>query len=133
MFIAWSGIIALSWIGALVAGVPFRPTAVPNFVVVSLVGAPFFPAMFWLKLHGQVRPWERMGVVMFPAICGGMMPALAGSVPALRTWLLSPIGLAVALTALAASLLLYRAALFNFYRRGDLLQRAKSRSNFSLV
>ena len=127
------GIVTLSWIGALVAGVPFRPTVAPDFVVVSLALAPLLPAMFWMKLRMQVRPWERQLFALFFPACIVMMNKFVVWVPADRAWLLSPIGLAIALTAFAASLLLYRAALFKFYRRGDLLQRQKSGANFRLV
>ena len=128
-----SVIVALSWIGARLAGVPFHPTTAPDFLIEMIAFAPFLPALLWRRVCLQVRPWSQAEPAT-PLWLGCAMGAFYVSVyPASRAWLLSPLGLLVALTATGVSLFLYRRALLNLYRCCDLLQRTSSRTNFSLV
>lgn len=126
LFAVFTSIIALSWFSAWQAGWPFRPTTVPDFVVVFLSLAPLIPFLQWLKLRAlfsaKKHPMDGT-VYMIIYLLGG---ALFMFVTRSRNWLLSPEGLTVIAIALAASLYAYRAALFRFYRRGDLLQRQPS-------
>jgi len=133
LFVGLSVVVALSWIGARLAGVPFRPATAPDFLVEIIALAPFFPALLWRRVCLQVRPWSQAEPAT-PLWTGGAMGALFISTsPGCRAWLLSPTGLAFALTASAIGLLLYRRALLNFYRCDDLLQRETSPRNPSLA
>ena len=129
LFVGLSVVVALSWIGARLAGVPFRPATAPDFLVEIIALAPFFPALLWRRVCLQVRPWSQSEPAT-PLWTGSAMGALFISTsPGCRAWLLSPTGLACALTASAIGLFLYRRALLNFYRCDDLLQRETSPRN----
>lgn len=123
----FTSVIALSWVSAWLAGLPFQPTAVPDFVVVFLSLAPLIPFLQWLKLRAQFsskfHPTDGT-IYMMIYVTGG---AIFIFITSWRSWLLSPAGLTITAIAFAISLCAYRVALFHIYRRGDLLQRKSSR------
>lgn len=120
----FGGIIALSWLNCWLAGWPFRPTAVPDFVVVLISLAPLISFVHWLRFRAQLsaKRYPLDGTIyMLIYLLGGMIFMLMNT---WRPWLLSPTGLITFGIAFVASLFAYRTTVFHAYCRSDLIRRS---------
>ena len=126
--LAGSGsLVAISWCGARLAGIPFQPSITPDFVVEIIALTPLIPGMLWVSIFSRIRSQKMQLADMTLWIGALTLAATFSSNAKWRNELLSPAGLTTTALLLAASLYLYRAALLHLYRHGDLLRRKSSR------
>jgi hypothetical protein len=126
-------LVALAWIGAWWAGIPFRLGRVPDFAALALATLPLGPLLLWLHFRGRARPESRGSTLLLLVAMIVVLALMAGILPFSRGWLLSAVGLLAIAVTFFVALFLYRRAVFNFYDRGDLVQRGGSRRTVSIA
>ncbi|MFA5263576.1 MAG: hypothetical protein WC378_07090 [Opitutaceae bacterium] len=120
LFVPFASLIALSWTGAFIAGVPFAWSSVGAYVGLLVFILPITPLVLCTSLSRRFIPrmFGVVGTVVLP------IPLSLWVICFHRIYLLTPLCICISLCATAAGLVLFKTLLDRQYARKDLVVRA---------